>query len=404
MPRLYPLAVTVACALGLASAPISASAADPSHRERAASEPRPTAPQPGGTVVTQEKKEKTVFDRIWEVPTIYKNKESDWLNELRFVGRLHLDQYNIDSELGHDQDWIVRRWRMGLKAELFRNHLTAHVEVDIDPQNDDPAYRRLTDAYLAWKFSDAVRFTVGKHGAKFTLDGATSSNELLTIDRSNVANNFWFPTEYMPGASLSGKVGQWVYNTGFYSGGSESPEFGNFDAGNFYLASLGYDFGKALGLKRALLRGDYVFNDPDPESTFTRSFEQIGSLVLMLDGGRWGFSGELTAGRGSLRQSDAFGLTAMPWFNLTDHLQIVGRYTKIASDEPNGVRFSRYESFQTSARGDEYHELYAGLNYYLHGHKLKVQTGLTYTTMHDEAGDGGDFEGWTWTTALRVSW
>ena len=49
--------------------------------------------------------------------------------------------------------------------------------------------------------------TVGKHSVPFTQEGATSSRELLTIDRSNLANNIWFGQEYMPGVSVSGRRG-----------------------------------------------------------------------------------------------------------------------------------------------------------------------------------------------------
>jgi phosphate-selective porin OprO/OprP len=377
---------------------------EPSSGERSASEPTFNAPRPNGTAPEPGKKEESVFDRIWALPTFYQNKESHVLNELRFVGRFQLDEYNIDSDLGHDQDWIVRRLRLGLKAEMFKRHLTAHVEVDLDPQNDNPAYLRLTDAYLAWKFCDAAKLTVGKQSAKFTLDGATSSTQLLTIDRNNVANNLWFPAEYIPGVTLSGKIGEWIYNIGVFSGGSASPEFGNFDAGVFALASIGYDFGKQLGVKSALVRADYVFNQRDPESTFTRSLEQIGALVFVLDTGRWGVSADVVAGRGYDTQGDLFGLDAMPWFNITDKLQVVGRYTYIHGDDPNSIRFSRYESFVTGGRGDEYNEVYAGLNYFIYGHKLKLQTGYAYTTMHDAANDGGRYAGWSLTTGLRISW
>lgn len=402
--RQITLPSLAAAALSFVAAHTLSFSAEPALGERPVSGPAANEPQPGGTVVAEVKKEPTLFDRIWDLPTLYKNEDSHFLNKLRFVGRFQLDEYNLDSDLGHDQDWIVRRLRLGLKAEMFENHLTAHVEVDFDPQNDNPAYLRLTDAYLAWKFSDAFKLTVGKQSAKFTLDGSTSSTELLTIDRNNVANNLWFPTEYIPGVTLSGKISQWIYNVGVFSGGSASKEFGNFDAGVFGLASVGYDFGKKLGVKTALLRADYVCNQRDPESTFTRSLEQIGALVFVLDTGRWGFSGDVAAGRGYGSQGDLFGLDAMPWFNITDKLQIVGRYTYIHGDDPNSIRFSRYESFLTGGRGDEYNEVYAGLNYFIYGHKLKLQTGYAYTTMHDAANDGGKYAGWSLTTGLRISW
>ena len=385
-----------------------------------------------------ETKEKTVYDSIWDSLTLYKNKDGLFLNEFRIVGRAHFDSYYTDSNLGWDQDWTVRRLRLGIKATFFHN-LDLHVETDLAPQNPggalyvgDPTYQRLTDAYLAYKFSDALKLTVGKHSVKFTLDGGTSSNELITIDRNNLSNNLWFPTEYISGVSLSGKKGGWQYNTGFFSGGSiyaaqtkfagSSKEFGNFNGGNFWLGSVGYDFAKNLGVKKALLRADFIYNDPSTQSNATKNFSQIGSLNFQLDAGRWGFSTDLAAGNGSLGQSDVLGAVVMPWFHITEKLQLVGRYTYMVSDDPNGLSFNRYENVLavntnkngtvktdrfgkvSSQKGDEYNEAYVGLNYFLYGHKLKLQTGVDYAWMRDTKKDGGNYSGWTWTTGLRISW
>ncbi len=337
------------------------------------------------------------YAAVWDALNLHEGEDS----QLRLVGRLHLDNYVLRSDVGDASDFVARRARLGAKGRLGK--FEAHVEAEFDLEGGQ-LYSRLTDAYVAWKFSDAARVGLGKQSVKFTLDGATSSNELITIDRSNVANNFWFPDEYVPGVSFSGKSGKWSYNSGVFSGGRKNREFGEFDAGTFVLASIGRDLGAALGFGKALLRADYVYNEPDAGSDFTRSFENIGALVFILDSERWGFSGDLVAGDGFRGQSDAVGGTATPWLKLTDDLQLVGRYTYLKSEEANGVRLGRYENVVSSGRGDLYEELYGGLNYYIYGHKLKLQTGLTFADLSDSAGDGGAFDGWTWTTALRVSW
>lgn len=41
---------------------------------------------------------------------------------------------------------------------------------------------------------------------------------------------------------------------------------------------------------------------------------------------------------------------------------------------------------------------------YLFGHKLKLQNGLGFAEMRDRADDGGAYRGWSWTTAVRLSW
>ncbi len=354
------------------------------------------------TTTADTAKEESIYDRLWSYPTIYKNDDSSFLNELRIVGRFHGDVYSLDSGLGYDSDWIVRRLRLGLKAKLFHN-LDLHVETDLTPQTPTPLYSRLTDAYIAWTFCEAAKLTIGKQSTKFTLDGGTSSNELITLERNNLTNNLWFTTEYISGVSLSGKVSGFQYNAGYFSGGTETKEFGNFDAGHFGLLSLGYDFAKQLGVKKALLRADYVYNDRNAESTATRSFENVGSLNFQFAQEKWGFSTDLAAGTGYGKQSDVWGFVVMPWYNITKQLQFVARYTYMESSDPNGLRLSRYENVMTGGKGDKYQELYAGLNYYVYGHKLKLQTGFTYAMMEDSANDGGKYDGWSWTTGVRLS-
>jgi phosphate-selective porin OprO/OprP len=249
-----------------------------------------------------------------------------------------------------------------------------------------------------------MALTLGKQSVPFTMDGATSSKELLTIDRSNLSNNIWFPQEYIPGVSVAGKLSGWSYRAGMYSAGAMNREFGEFNGSVFALAVVTYDFAQSLGVNEALLAGNYVYQNPDQENTFTRQLQHIVSVNFKLDAGRWGARTDVSSATGYLGQSDVWGLTAMPFFNVTDKLQLVGRYTLLNSEDPNGVRLALYESRVVSGRGDLYNELYVGANYYFYGHKLKLQSGLQYADMNDSANDGGAYSGVSWTTGLRVSW
>lgn len=346
-------------------------------------------------------KEESIYDRLWRIPVLYSNEHAAFIQEFRFVGRLNLDYYNLDSDLGADQDWVVRRLRVGTKVKFLHQFLL-HVEVDLQPQTPDPLYNRLTDAQLVWMPHEAFHLSLGKLQVQWGLDGSTSSNQLLTLERSNLSNNLWFPTQYASGVNISGQAHGWQWATGLYSGGTESPEFGNFDAGTFSVSNLGYDFGPRLGVKKALLRADYVYNQPNPESNVTRPFEHIASLVFQLDATKWGVSAEATGGLGFGTQSDAAGALLMPWIMLSDRLQLVARGTYIASRDPRGLRFNRYENVLATGRGNEYRELYVGLNYYLYGHKLKLQTGWQYVDMQDSTNTGGAYSGWSWVSGLRV--
>lgn len=359
--------------------------------------------------VVQPAPEKSIYEKIWGLAVLYKNDDAPFLQELSLVGRQQNEWYYFDADQGQDDDWINRRTRIGLKAKLLGT-ITAHVETDLDLQDHDPIYNKLTDAYLRWSPSKEFNLTVGKHGVKFTHDGSTSSTQLITIDRSNIANNFWFPEEYIPGVSVNGELGNWLYNVGYFTSGEASPEFGDFNAGSFGLVSVGYNFADALNVDKAILRLDYVYQDEHPGNTrgtpnpFTRNHEQVASLNFMYENGPWGLGTDLVGSKGYRGQPDLFGLQIMPSYYLADGWQLVLRYTYIDSDGNNGIRLARYENQIVTGRGDEYNEIYFGVNKYFYGHKLKWQTGVQYTTMDDNADDGGEYDGWGVTTGIRISW
>jgi phosphate-selective porin OprO and OprP len=345
----------------------------------------------------------SVYDRIWRFADVYRDDSNPIVQRVQFSGRYQHEFAKLDADEGELDEWNVRRMRLGPKITFLRTFVF-HTEVELNPQEHDPLYVRLTDAYIQWSPSSRAVLTVGKQGVPFTVDGSTSSKDLLTIDRSNLANNIWFPQEYIPGASVSGRVGAWSYRGGLYSAGRSNRELGEFSGGVFTLGSLGYDFGRRLGMKEAVVTGSYVYQDPDPDNTFTRQLEHVGSVALRMEVGRWGLRGDVAGARGYLGQPDVWGAVAMPFVNVTARLQLVGRYTFLESSRANGVRLATYESRVVPGRGDQYHELYAGANYFLYGHKLKVQTGVQFADLDDGAGDGGAYSGASWTTGLRVSW
>jgi phosphate-selective porin OprO and OprP len=349
-------------------------------------------------------KEASTYDKTWRAFTDwYEDDTNPAVQRVLLSGRFHYDFAAIEADQGKHSEWNIRRLRIGPRITFLRK-FTFHSEIELDPQRHDPFYVRFTDFYVQWAKSPQVVLTVGKQSAPFTLDGATSSRDLLTIDRSNLANNIWFPQEYLPGISLSGKRAAWVYRVGLYSSGEANREFGEFNAGTSTLGVLGYDFAPALGVKEALLTGNYVYQNPDSDNTFTRQLEHVGSINFRFEDAKWGARADISTAAGYLGQSDMWAFQVMPFVNLTGKLQVVGRYTVIDSDEPNGIRLALYETRVVADRGDEYNELYVGANYYFYGHKLKLQTGVQFADMNDRANDGGEYSGTAWTTGLRVGW
>ena len=361
----------------------------------------------GGPVLGAQLSEST-YDRIWQFANWYDDSENPVVQSVNFSGRFQYEFAALSADQGSHEEWKLRRMRLGVKTELF-DQLTLHFEADFDPQGRNPTYKRLTDFYAEWSRSDALALTVGKQGVGFTMDGSTSSKELMTIDRSNLANNMWFPQEYVPGVSVSGELGRWVYHLGGFSSGEANREFGRFSGSTFGLATLGYDLSESLSAEDSLLAVNYIYQSPDIDNTFTRMLQHMVSVNFRYEQDRWGVRTDVSSASGYLGQSDLWGLTVMPFFNVTDKLQVVARQTYLTSEQADGVRLARYENRVTDnmgnlidTRGDRYNEFYAGVNYYFYGHKLKLQSGLQFGDMNDLGVD--TYSGVSSVTGMRVSW
>jgi phosphate-selective porin OprO/OprP len=345
----------------------------------------------------------SAYDRIWKLAELYHDDSNRVVQRIRFTGRYQQDFAAVSADQGAESEWNVRRLRLGLRATMFRD-LTVHGEVDLNPQEADPFYERLTDLYLKWSPRDQLALTVGKQGVSFTADGSTSSKELLALDRSNLTNNIWFTEEYLPGVSVSGNLERWIYQVGVYSAGEGNREFGEFTGGLVTLGTVGFDFAEPARATEALLTLNYVYQSPDPDNTFTRPLQHIVSAHFRFDAGRWGFRSDVSAGAGYYDQSDVLGVMVMPFVNAWKTLQFVGRYTYVESRDANGIELGTYEDRVVSGRGNRYNDVYFGANYYFYGHQLKLQSGVQFGDMNDAAADGGTYSGVSWTTGVRVAW
>jgi phosphate-selective porin OprO/OprP len=346
----------------------------------------------------------STYDKIWTTFTDwYDDQESPVVQRILFTGRFQEDYATVDADQGSHSEWNVRRVRLGPRITMFRDYLV-HAEVELNPQERDPFYMRITDAYVAWQKHPKAVITVGKQSVPFTQEGATSSKELITTDRGNLTNTIWFTQEYMPGVSVSGRIAPWNYRAGVYSSGAMNREFGRFNGDTFTLAILGYDFARKLGVREATLTGNYLYQHPDINNTFTKRWEHVGSIHFKLEQPTWGARTDVSKTVGYLGQRNVLGVMLMPFYNVTPKLQFVYRYTILDSDGINGLTLATYENRVVSGRGDRYTENYDGANYYFYGHKLKLQTGVQFADMQDRANDGGAYSGTSWTTGLRVGW
>ncbi len=354
--------------------------------------------------VAADRKDVSVFDPVWKYATLYENEDNYFIQKFALSGRLQADSAWFDADQGEFKDnFLWRRFRFGFKSDLFREWVL-HIESDFDL--DEPlgtSLTRLTDAYIGWTQIKNLDLKVLKQSAGFTLDGATSSKKLLTLQRNNLTNNLWFTSEYFTGITAKGKIDEsWYYKVGLFSSDGND-ELSRFEASYFTLLSLGYGFTKSPKLEHGLIRVDYVYNDEDINAN-TRDFSQILSLVTQWETGPWGLWTDLSAGKGYADQSNIWGVVLMPFYDFNPYIQVVMRYTYLNSEDDNGLRLPRYESKIIGSRGNEYNEIYTGLNVYFYDHKFKWQTGLEYASMRDGADDEGEYKGWGVNTGLRLYW
>ena len=72
------------------------------------------------------------------------------------------------------------------------------------------------------------------------------------------------------------------------------------------------------------MTGNYLYQQPDINNTFTRRYEHITSVNFRFEEGRWGARGDVSTAVGYLGQRDVWAFMLMPYFNATGKLQFVG--------------------------------------------------------------------------------
>ncbi|MFN5578231.1 MAG: porin [Akkermansiaceae bacterium] len=370
----------------------------------------------------------TPMDQAWSMFNLYKNEDNQILQEFSLQGRLHLQSIYGESngqsfntsdykDAGNDEsvwgdDIEARRARFGFKSKWFQNwKFDGMINVDVDGMDNsgsDTLYKDLYDLYVTYAPSDAFNISAGKTKVKFTREQETSSNNILTIERSLLSNTL-FPGE-LTGIWTSGKgiSGGWLYELGFY-GNDRQREFSDGDGGNIILAKIGYDYAEKVGFDSAVASIHYMTNSepnyaPTASDSYTPgtspNFSRSIAITNDISQGRFGLVTDVMLASGDGSQSDVKGITIIPSYFIADGLQLVGRLQYATSEDINDLRTpSRYERLESGdTRGDKYTSAYLGLNYYMHGHKLKLMNGVEFSKM-----DGGDYSGFTYMSGLRFS-
>ena len=339
------------------------------------------------------------YDELWNRIVIYENDDDGILNKFSLTGRLQGDYHSFDEDsAGSKSDFDWRRFRVGFKAIVFGRFMV-HSEADMNLNQPEPLYQKLTDTYVSWSAENGMKFKVGRQSAPFTLDGSTSSKKLHTLERGKIADNIWFGQEYFPGVTVGGAQGEWNYFAGIYSS-DNAPEFADaFDYGKFGIVSLGRDGADSLGYDQAMIRFDLMVQDEDQMKY--KDWKSAYAIVTKWKKEKFHFWSDLNFA--NRENGDAFGLQLMPFYDLTDKTQAIFCYTFLDSSNSDQLKPSKWERSLANRKGNELSEYFFGLNHFFYGHKLKWQSGLQYTDMKSVAANN-QYDGWGFTTALRISW
>ncbi len=365
------------------------------------------------------KKPVSLYDQLWGLPVFYDEKKG-FLTRFQLYGILQIQDDQGWSDRGNfgsrdreqDNRWgdfEVRRMRLGFKSKWLDGKGRLDGLIDINPDFNQ-FYGRINILFFEYAFSDALTMGIGKHQAYFALERTTSSRETLTIERSLLTDMLW--TSWYTGVWASGKAGKYQWKLAAYAGDDER-EFTTFHGGALLQAGLAYDLKEATGLDRASIVFDYQKATRETSvkgNTFEGApapylFESAMSLNSSWEKGPWGFYTDILHGHGRGSQGNVSGIILMPTFFVTPKLQFVGRY-QYAVGENDGLRLSsRYDrlapNITDKGHGGEYHAFYLGANYYFYGHKLKLMTGVEFVTLSG-GGHGGDYNGVSWSSAIRM--
>lgn len=334
-------------------------------------------------VAAQDKK--SLGEDLENLGRLYKGDSSELVQEVWLLGR-YQGQYHWSEGSGEDMDdegYETRRLRMGGQAKLF-NKLTLHAQM-VSGSDVSPFYNGFTELWAQWAFSQEFMFTLGQQKHRFTHDRNVSSRYLNYLERGMLTN--MFGADYTPAATLQGTINKFSYYTGVFSnatGSNMGDAFTELDSGFSYLAAGYYDLEHAMETDTAHVYLSYLYSDAKESATNLNRFNNGVSSALILTEGSMSLVTEATLGLNET-EGGALGINLQPGYFLTDNLQMVGRCQISGSDKEEGLRAQRrYERDSSLSKGDLYSATYMGLNYYIAKHRLKLMTGIEYSTLGGE--------------------
>jgi hypothetical protein len=209
-----------------------------------------------------------------------------------------------------------------------------------------------------------------------------------------------FNADYTPAVTASGRADKFAYYSGVFSNATSADvweAFTNYNSGYSLLASGTWDVNDAVDLDEAFFNVCYLYSDANQNATNLNRYRDGLSTALILTEGPISLVSEALLGTRS-DNGDACGINIQPGIFLTEKLQLATRYQLAIADEEDGLLAQRrYERPVGVVSGDLYQAGYAGFNYYIAGHRIKLMNGIEYANMNGQ-------DVWTASLAFRMFW
>lgn len=271
----------------------------------------------------------------------------------------------------------------------------------------------LSDFYLSWDPSPNFYVRVGKLKQSITREYSSSLNQIYTVERSALVNSLSSNKPW--GASVGFKLWGLSQEIGARIIGGEldsTSERWNWPDLNSR-GSASYRASRQV-TDATTLYFDYLFTDNPatpktpgvgPDSSLGSPFEHVAAFGTETKGSQGGLVTDLIFAQngmatGALRAGyDTWGLSIIPYLNLTDKLRFVTRYAYM-DQGPEQIP----QRFNTRASVAHYHTFYTGLTYRIHDDQLKVMLGHEYAIGDQIGTSGNQIDSSTWMLSLRTYW
>lgn len=327
-----------------------------------------------------------VLDEIWQSAGLYGDPSGDEFPFIKLRGRFHGQAFTANGDGNDDHDWENRRLRLGLDVRLTER-LEFGFDLNMARESGDDFVENFDFLALSYQLNDNTALSAGKlRRNPLTREDSITSNRILTLERSLLTSRYFI--DNVGGIFVDHEKGSWTFAGGVLVGSTEDEfRLPSLDGSRLFQGNVAKQISPTTEI-----RLDYLYNPGDPDNNDVEPYRHVVSLNSDTRSGRWGLMTDLIYAAGLPEaRGDLYGLVILPHFMLTDRVQLVGRYTWSGSNAIDGIRLqNRYERRTVPEGfefGDRHQAIYAGVNYYIYGHKLKLMTGLEYADFDSASGN-----------------